>query len=119
MLVPLLFAQGQAPAGSPGGEFLNTLVMILPLVLLFYLIVIRPQQLQDRKRRAMIDALKTNDEVLTSAGIYGTVVRIDSEKERVVLKVADNVRLTFARTSVVQVISSSSGSDKEKPAEPA
>jgi len=116
MLVPFLLAQGNAPAAGAGGEFLNTLVMILPLGVLFYLIVIRPQQQQERKRRAMIDALKNNDEVITSAGIYGTVVRIDPEKDRVVLRVADNVRLTFARSSVTQVLSSAE-KEKEKAAE--
>jgi preprotein translocase subunit YajC len=66
----------------------------------------------------MIEALKPNDEVLTTAGIYGTVVRIDPEKERVVLRVADNVRLTFARSSIAQVLSTAE-KDKEKAAETA
>lgn len=114
MPVPFFLAQGNAPAAGTGNEFFSTIVMILPLVLLFYLIVVRPQQQQERKRKSMIAALKTNDEVLTSAGIYGTVVRIDPDKDRVVLRVAENVRLTFARSSVAQVVTAL---EKEKAAE--
>jgi preprotein translocase subunit YajC len=118
MPFPLLLAQGNAPAASAGGEYLSLLVTFVPLVLLFYLIVIRPQQQQERKRRAMIDALKPNDEVVTTAGIYGTVVRIDPEKDRVVLRVADNVRMTFARSSIAQVLSAAER-EKEKEREKA
>lgn len=108
------FAQANAPAAGSDNGFLSTLVMIAPLVLLFYMIVVRPQQIQERKRRTMIDSLKANDEVLTNSGIYGTVVRIDAEKERVVLRLADNVRVTFARSSIAQILG---GTEKEKPVE--
>jgi preprotein translocase subunit YajC len=109
--LPFLVAQG-APAGrpaTPGSEFTSMLVMFLPLVLLFYFIVMRPQQRQEKQRRAMIDALKPNDKVLTAAGIVGTVVRIDPEKNRLVLR-CDDVKLTFTRASVVEVL------DKAEPA---
>lgn len=115
-LLPLLLAQGNAPAGGGGGDMLSMIVTFLPMLLLFYFIMVLPQQKQEKKRRAMIDALKPNDEVLTSAGIYGTVVRIDPEKERVVLRVGDGVKLTFSRSSVVSVVQAS---EKEKAAESA
>lgn len=114
MPLSIVLAQANAPAAGSDNGFLSTLVMIVPLVLLFYLIVVRPQQIQERKRRTMIDALKANDEVLTNAGIYGTVVRIDPEKDRVVLRLADNVRVTFARSSVAQIVGAT---EKEKSAE--
>jgi preprotein translocase subunit YajC len=103
--LPLLLAQGAAPArqATPGSEFTSMLVMFLPLVFLFYFIVIRPQQRQEKMRRAMIEALKPNDRVLTSAGIVGTVVRIDPEKNRLVLR-CDDVKLTFTRASVTEVL---------------
>jgi preprotein translocase subunit YajC len=105
----LLFAQAQGGGKTPqaGGEFASMLVMFLPLILLFYFIILRPQQQQEKKRRQMIDALKPNDRVLTSAGIYGTVVKIDTEKNRITLR-CDDVKLTFTRTSIVDVITTSS-----------
>ena len=74
-----------------------------------------PQQQQEKKRRAMIDGLKKNDKVLTTGGIYGTVISVDAENDKVVLRVDDErgVKLAFTRASVARVIESSS----EKPAE--
>ena len=52
----------------------------LGIPVMFYLIMVRPQQQQERKRREMIDALKKNDKVLTAGGIYGTVISVDPER---------------------------------------
>ncbi len=111
----ILFAQaaGKPPTATDGGLF-QMLIMFLPLILLFYLIVLRPQQKQEQKRRKMIDALKPNDRVLTAAGIYGTVVRIDSENNRIVLR-CDDTKLTFTRSSIAEVLSG--GESKDKSAE--
>ena len=62
----------------------------------------------------MIEAMKKNDRVLTSAGIFGTVVSVDGG-DRIVLRVDDerNVRLTFSKASIVRVIDPSE-KDKDK-----
>jgi preprotein translocase subunit YajC len=115
-ITAILFAQANnAAPGGGGQELLNTLIMFAPIIFLFYFLMVRPQQQQERKRRRMIAAIKPNDRVLTGAGIYGTVVKIDPEKDQLVLRVADGVKLNFTRSSVVQVLE---GSDKEKTAEP-
>ena len=97
----LLFAQDGGNSG-----FLGMFVYLLPIPILFYFMIIRPQQQQVKKRRAMIDALKKNDKVLTSGGIYGTVVSVDSGSDRVVLRVDDErgLRITFTRSSVSRVL---------------
>jgi preprotein translocase subunit YajC len=113
----LLFAQGAAQ--DPGSSLPVTMIYIVPLVLLFYFLMVRPQQQQERKRKEMVDALKKNDRVLTMAGIYGTVVSVDPEADKVVLRIDDDrgVKVCFSKASVVRVIEASS--DKEKPAETA
>ncbi len=108
--IPLLFAQG-APAPAPAAGSNNGLTSLLPLLgipVIFYLIMVRPQQQQDRKRREMIDALKKNDKVLTVGGIYGTVISVDPERARVVLRVDDErgVKLAFSKASIQQVVES-------------
>ena len=115
--MPLLFAQN-APAGGGGGSTLGLWLPFVPIVILFYFLILRPQQQQEKKRRQMIDALKKNDKVLTTAGIYGTVVAIDGDHDKVVLRVDDerNVRLTFSRSSVVRVLDASVEKEKEKAA---
>ena len=116
--LPLLFAQN-APAPAPaaeGGSGIGSLLPFLGIPVIFYLIMIRPQQQQERKRREMIDALKKNDKVLTSGGIFGTVISVDPERARVVLRVDDErgIKLAFSKASIQQVVDSAS----EKGSEP-
>jgi preprotein translocase subunit YajC len=108
-----VFVFGQDAGGS---NILGTFVYLLPIPFLFYFLIILPQQQQEKKRRAMIDALKKNDKVLTSGGIYGTVVSVDSASDRVVLRVDDErgLRITFTKSSVARVLEVS----PEKSAEP-
>ncbi len=101
-LSPLL-AQA-APAANPQSGLLTTVIMFAPVILLFYFLILRPQQQQEKQRRRMIDALQKNSRVLTAAGIYGTVVSIDSNEDRMVLRVADNTKLEMTRSSVVRVL---------------
>ena len=74
-----------------------------------------PQQQQEKKRRAMIDGLKKNDKVLTTGGIYGTVMSVDAKNDKVVLRVDDErgVKFAFTRASVGRVIESSSDKSAE------
>ncbi len=103
--LPLVFAQDAA-----NGSFWSTLVLLLPIPFLFYFLFILPQQQQEKKRRAMIDALKKNDKVLTTGGIYGTVISVDANHDKVVLRVDDErgVKLAFTRASVARVLETSS-----------
>jgi preprotein translocase subunit YajC len=107
LLSRLPLAQGGAAGAPPGSGLLPTLIMFAPIILLFYFLILRPQQQQEKQRRKMIEALKKNDRVLTSAGIYGTVVSIDTDQDRMVLKVAENTKMDVTRSSVVRVLESS------------
>src|SRR3954462_11103431 len=107
--LPLVFAQNAPPAGGAGAGTSPGLVTFLPYVLIiglwFYLLLIRPQEKQEKQRRLVMDALKKNDKILTSAGIYGTVVSVDTDTDRVVVRVDDDrgVKLTFSRASIARV----------------
>jgi preprotein translocase subunit YajC len=103
-----LFAQQDG--GSPA-----ILIWMLALLPAFYLLVMRPNRQQEQKRRAMIDALKKNDKVVTTGGIYGTVTSVDTASDRVVLRIDDEkgIKVVFTRASVARVIEPSA----EKPAE--
>jgi len=117
--LPLLFAQAAPDAGGGEGSMWILMVQFLPIVLLGYFLLIRPQQQQEKKRREMIGALKKNDYVLTAGGIYGTVVGLDTEGKTVTLRIDDNhnVRVTFSQPSITQVIDPSA--EKEKSADAA
>jgi preprotein translocase subunit YajC len=69
---------------------------------IMYFIVIRPQQKQKRERDAMLSAIKKGDRVVTTSGIHGTVAGLD--EHTVVLRVGDQVKLTFDRAAVGRIV---------------
>jgi preprotein translocase subunit YajC len=77
-------------------------LQFVPLFLILYLLLIRPQQQQRKKLNEMLKALKKGDRVLTTGGIVGTVIGVDDA--RAVLKIADDVKVEFAKTAIVQVL---------------
>ena len=107
--LPLIFAQNApAPgAGGPAPSPFATLLPLLPIFFLMYFILLRPKQIETKKLRAMIDAVKKNDKVLTAGGILGTVVSVDNENNRVVLRVDDGVKLSFSKDYIVKVLDTS------------
>jgi preprotein translocase subunit YajC len=113
MFVSPAYAQS---AGS-GGAF--DMLQLLPLVLIFvvfYFLIIRPQQKKVKDHRALIGALKRGDRVVMSGGLIGMVTKVDGERE-LTLQVADNVRVKVLRGMVAEVIArtdTSGGEAKEK-----
>lgn len=91
-------AAGQAPAD--GGMI--QLVMLVGLFVMFYFIAIRPQRKRQKEHADMVGALQKGDEVITTSGILGKIVKI--EGEYLVLNVADNVELKFQRHSIHAVL---------------
>ena len=101
-----VFAQIGGAGAAPGNPMISTLLMLLqflPIFLIIWLLIIRPQQKRQKDLEKMLKTLKKGDRVLTSGGIYGTVVGV--EDARAVLKVADDVKLEFAKSAIVQVVS--------------
>lgn len=101
---------GNAPAGgsppaSGGGDAI--LFMFLPLVLLMILFSVFGQRKEKKKREAMLNAIRKHDRVRTIGGVIGAVVEI--KPDTIVLKVdeSSNIRMTFSRDAVQQVIESS------------
>ena len=78
------------------------MLQFLPLFVILYFLLIRPQQQQQKKLERMRKELKKGDRVLTTGGIIGTVVGLDDGKA--VLRGADEVKLEFARSAIVQIM---------------
>lgn len=78
-----------------------------PMVLIgvfFYVFLIRPQQKEAKRRQSLLNALKKNDKVFTSGGLIGTIAEISGDGLRVTLKVDDNTRIKFLRSSIQGVL---------------
>lgn len=84
----------------------NALVQFLPLILIFvvfYFLLIRPQQRKAKDQKTMLDALRRGDRVVTGGGIIGTVARVDNPEE-VVVDIAENVRVRVVRSTITSVV---------------
>jgi preprotein translocase subunit YajC len=84
----------------------NQLIQFLPLILIFvvfYFLLIRPQQRKAKDQKTMLDALRRGDRVVTGGGIIGTVARVDNPEE-VVVDIAENVRVRVVRSTITTVL---------------
>ena len=80
------------------------LITFLPLVVImviFYVMLILPAQRRQKKTNEMLNALKTGDKVLTSGGIYGTIVGL--EADAVQLRIADQVKVKVSRSAITGI----------------
>lgn len=104
MFATAAYAQSAAP-GVGGGAALFTNIM--PLVLVFaimYFILIRPQQKKAREHKAMVDALRRGDQVITAGGIMGKVSKV-AEDGVVEVEIAEGVKVKVVRGTITQVVS--------------
>ena len=103
----VLFAQPEG-APTPGGMFTPTsmLTLWLPMGLLFYFLLIRPQGKERAKRQNLLDSIKKNDRVVTIGGVYGVVTNVQRDSDEVTIKVdeATNTKLRVTRGSIARVL---------------
>ncbi len=78
------------------------LILWVAIFVVFYFLLIRPQQVQQKRYRAMLERLKKGDRVLTRGGLYGVIVEI--KNNQVLLELAQNVRVRADRTAVQSVV---------------
>lgn len=95
-----------------GGGFLQTIILFGLIFVIFYFMIIRPQQKRQKDRQKMLDALEKGDKVLTAGGIYGTVVGI--EEKTVLVQIADNVKVKVERGSIGNVLREAKPEEKTK-----
>jgi len=91
---PAILFAAQSPAG-------NGLIAFLPLAIImviFYVLLILPAQRRQKKTQSMLSELKTGDKVVTTGGLYGTIVALDGDA--VQLRIADQVKVKVARSAV-------------------
>jgi preprotein translocase subunit YajC len=104
MLISAAYAQGTGITGIFDNQ--SALIQFLPLVLIFvvfYFLLIRPQQRKAKDHKTMLDALRRGDRVVTGGGIIGTVARVDNPEE-VTVDIADGVRVRVLRSTISSVL---------------
>lgn len=98
-------APGVAPAAaapSAGDAFLTNMGLIVAMFILFYVLLIRPQQKRFKAQQAMLSALKVGDRVVTGAGFIGTISALKSDTE-VEIDLGNNFKVTALRYTISNV----------------
>jgi preprotein translocase subunit YajC len=98
-------AWAQSALGGGSGE---TLMQILPLVLIFvvfYFLLIRPQQKKSKEHKEMLGKLRRGDRVVTGGGIVGTVAKVPDTGDEISVDIAENVRVKIVRGTISAVVS--------------
>jgi len=93
-------AAGTAPAGQADGTF--SLIMIAAIFVLFYFMLIRPQNKKAKEHRELISRLKKGDEIITSGGMLAKVVSLDDQYIKVSL--AEGVEINLQKGAVITVL---------------
>jgi preprotein translocase subunit YajC len=96
---------GAAPDGAPGpaGSPMPQWPMFVLMGLIFYFVLIRPESKRRKTQNEMLGALKKGDRVMTTSGMYGTVAQVQDD-DRIVVQIADGVRVKFSRQAVQTVL---------------
>ncbi|MGH7254296.1 MAG: preprotein translocase subunit YajC [Nitrospirales bacterium] len=93
-------AWAQNGTGTTGASAWLSLVPFLLIFVLFYFLLILPQQKRQKKLKEMLDSLKKGDKIVTSSGIWGTITNLG--KDTVTLQVSDNTKLKFQREFIAR-----------------
>ncbi len=96
----IAWAQGAGGGGSGTGTILSLIPFVLIFVI-FYFLLILPQQKRQKQLKTMLEGLKKGDKVITASGIWGTVTNLG--KDTVTLQVADNTKIKIQKEHIAKL----------------
>lgn len=106
-MIDIAYAMGSG--GAAGGEGAGGFASFIPLILMFvifYFLLIRPQQKRSKEHREMISNVKKGDRIITGGGIYGRVTAVNDSENTLTVEISDRVRVKLARSNVSTVVQS-------------
>lgn len=106
----LAFAADAAPAAAPQGGFVSFVPLILIFVV-FYFLLIRPQQKKAKDHQIFLSNLKKGDQVVTSGGVHGEITGLTDKV--VTLEIADNLRIKVSRQYIVGSVAAMTAAPQE------
>lgn len=97
-----LLAQAEAAGKEPPAWMMYA--PFIAIAVLFYFVILAPQRREQKKRDQVLGGLKKDDRVVTIGGIIGTVANVLPERNEVVVKVEDNLKIRFRRSAIAEVL---------------
>ena len=98
----MLISPAYAQAASGGSDFLIQLMPILLMFVIFYMLLLRPQQQRAKAHREMVANIRRGDTVVTSGGIVGKVTKVKDDGE-IEVEIAENTRVRVIKGTVAEV----------------
>ena len=115
-----VIAQQAADPGAGGGQppdsnmWVQTLLMFAPLMIIFYVLFIRPESKRRHEKDALLGALKPRDKVVTIGGLHGTVVEITGDEVVLLVDSKKDVKLRFRRSAIDSVAAAEEKKEDKK-----
>ncbi len=99
-MIEFLTGLAANPDAQGGNPLTQMLIFFVPIILIMYFFMIRPQKKKQKEHQMMLASLKNGDKVITNSGIIGTIAGIHDDQNKIVLKVADQVKIEFVKSSI-------------------
>jgi preprotein translocase subunit YajC len=100
----------------------NAFVAFLPLILIggvFYFLLIRPQQRRSKQQQALVRSAEVGDEIVTTGGIFGTIIEIDEDDDTLTVEIAPGTNIRMVRGGIGRRISEDDADEEYDEDEPA
>ena len=104
MFTDLAYAMGGMPGGGSGSSGLTSFLPLILMFVVFYFLLIWPQQKKAKAHKQVLASLQKGDSVVTSSGVYGTITGITDTV--VTLEIAEKVRIKVSRASIAGKVQS-------------
>lgn len=105
--------QPQGPAPGPGDGMLQMLLMIGPMVVIFWLLIWRPESKRRKSHETLMNSLKPKDKVVTVGGMHGTVVDLDKDDVVLLVDAKKDIKIKFRRSSISSIESAPAEAEKK------
>lgn len=84
------------------GSLVSSLLPFLLIIVVFYFLILRPQQKRQKDRQKLLEGVKKGDKIVTSGGIHGTIEGI--EDNTLLVKIADNVKVKMEKAAIATIV---------------
>ncbi len=112
-MISTAYAMGQTgAAGAPAGGGLTAFIPLILMFVIFYFLLIRPQQKRAKEHQNMVNNLKKGDRIITSGGIHGTITSLGDTT--LSLEIAESIKIKINRSNVAALNQKSSTPQKTK-----
>lgn len=110
MWISPAFAQG---AGAPGGaDMIVSMLPIVAIVAIFYFLLIRPQSKRAKEHKAMLEAVRRGDKIVSNGGLMGTVTKVDDDV--LTVEIAKDIKVQVVRGMIAEVRSKGAPAEDKK-----